>query len=99
MKLGKTVKELFADLGGIYEYELWKHYYNECPFGDYRNDLREALNCAILLAPHSKSDLTIKDFLLIKDVEEKKEDLPSAQELVNKTKAMIRGMRPPNGRK
>ena len=78
---------------------MWVTYYQEHPFGDYRNDFREDLNCAILLAPHSKSNLTIKDFLLIKDVEEKKEDLPGTQELVNKTRAMIRGMRPPNGRK
>lgn len=67
----------------IYEFEMWVNYYNECPFGDYRNDLREALNCAILLAPHTKSDLNIKDFLLVKeDVIEKEE--PTTKALVNK---------------
>lgn len=80
----------------VYEYQSWLNYYNEYPFGDYRNDLREALTCVNLLAPHTKSQLNLKHFMLIPD---KPRDIEEpAPDLVSKTKAMFRGMRPPNGK-
>ena len=78
----------------IYEFEMWLKYYKECPFGDYRTDLREALSCKILLAPYTKSNLSIDDFMLIRDKEVKSKPVAN---LVDKTKAMFRGMRAPNG--
>ena len=95
-ELGKSVRELFDSMS-IYEFQMWHTYFKEYPFGDYRNDLREALNCAILLAPHSERDLDPARFLLVKE-DEIKEEKP-VENLVDKTKAMIRGMRPTNGRK
>ena len=80
----------------VYEYQSWLNYYNENPFGDYRTDLREALTCVNLLAPHTKSQLNLKDFMLVPD---KQKEAKPVDNLVNKTKAMFRGMRPPNGGK
>ena len=71
---------------------MWQKYYNEYPFGDYRTDLREALSCKILLAPYTKSDLSLNKFMLMPDTEES-EDIP-IETLVAKTRAMIRGMKP-----
>lgn len=73
-ELGKSVRELFASMG-IYEFELWLHYYNECPFGDYRADLREALSCKILVSPYTKKNLSIDNFMLIPDEIEEKQEL------------------------
>ncbi len=80
----------------VYEFQSWLKYYNEYPFGDYRTDLREALTCVNLLAPHTKSNLSVKDFMLIPDKEDK--EAKPVPNLVEKTRAMIRGMRPPNGK-
>jgi hypothetical protein len=43
----------------------WWRYYCENPFGYRRNDLREALNCAVVAAPHSKKSLPLTSFLLV----------------------------------
>jgi len=45
----------------------WWRYYNECPFGYYRNDIREALNCAVIAAPHSRESLPLTSFQLFPD--------------------------------
>lgn len=76
----------------IYEFQMWHVYFKECPFGDYRTDLREALSCKLLLAPYTKSDLSLEDFMLIKDDEEEQEEVKPVENLVAKTKAMFRGM-------
>ena len=82
---------------GIYEFNMWLKYYKECPFGDYRTDLREALNCKLLLAPYSKSDLPLDPFMLIKDDVEEQEEAKPVANLVDKTRAMFRGMGAKNG--
>ena len=81
----------------IYEFEMWLKYYKECPFGDYRTDLREALSCKLLLAPYTKSDLSIEDFMLIRDDVKDKEEVKPVENLVAKTRAMFRGMGAKNG--
>lgn len=75
---------------------MWLKYYKECPFGDYRTDLREALSCKLLLAPYTKSDLSLDSFMLIKDDVVQEEAKP-VENLVTKTRAMFRGMGAKNG--
>jgi len=85
---------------GVYEFNMWLKYYIECPFGDYRTDLREALNCKLLLAPYTKGDLSalpLDPYMLIQNDKEDKEDAKPVENLVNKTKAMFRGMVAKNG--
>jgi hypothetical protein len=48
----------------IYELNMWMEFYEETPFGDYVKDLREALNCAILLAPHVDKNIPPEDLML-----------------------------------
>ena len=76
---------------------MWLKLYKECPFGDYRTDLREALNCKLLLAPYTKGDLSLQDFMLIREDTEDQEEAKPVADLVNKTKAMFRGMGAKNG--
>lgn len=66
----------------------WFKYYNESPFGYYRNDMREALNCAVFAAPHSKKSLPLSSFQLMPD----KPERPSDEELAAKTNAIFGGM-------
>jgi hypothetical protein len=65
----------------------WWRYYCENPFGYRRNDLREALNCAVVAAPHSKKSLPLTSFLLVP--EEKKK--LSNKEISNKLHAILGG--------
>jgi len=66
---------------------MWLKYYNENPFGEYRKDLQSALMTKNLLAPWSKSELSLNSLLLVQ--EETK--LPSTEELTLKIQGMIRG--------
>lgn len=81
----------------IYEFEMWLKYYKECPFGDYRTDLREALSCKLQLAPYTESDLPLNTYMLIKDDIEEQDEAKPVKNLVDKTKAMFRGMGAKNG--
>ena len=69
------------------EFIYWWRYYQENPFGYKRNDLREALNCAVVAAPHSKKSLPLTSFLLVP--EEKKK--LSNKEISNKLHAILGG--------
>ena len=66
----------------------WFKYYNESPFGYYRSDMREALNCAVFAAPHSKTSFPLSSFML--DAPEKEK--PTAEELAEKTIGIFGGM-------
>ena len=73
------------------ELAMWRTYYSESPFGYYWKDMREALNCKVSLAPHSKSDLSLSTFTTISThlLEETEEPI---EQLVHRTKSMVRGM-------
>jgi len=73
---------------GLYEFQMWMKYYNENPFGEYRKDLQFALMTKNLLAPWSKSELSLSSLLL---VQEEEKELPSTEELTLKIQGMIRG--------
>ena len=61
----------------LYEYQMWLNYYNENPFGEYRKDLQSALMTKNLLAPWSKSELSLNSLLLVQEEEKEieQEDL------------------------
>lgn len=65
----------------------WWRYYNESPFGYMREDYRQALNCAVVAAPHTKKSLPLSAFLLVP--EEKKE--PTPEELAKKVHTIFGG--------
>jgi len=66
----------------------WWRYYNECPFGYYRNDIRQALNCAVIAAPHSRESLPLSSFMLIKEPEKP----PTNEELSEKLHSLFGGL-------
>jgi len=66
----------------------WWRYYNECPFGYFRDDIRQALNCAVSAAPHSRESLPLSSFLLFPE----KEKEPTPEELAEKLHAVFGGM-------
>jgi len=68
---------------------MWLQYYNENPFGEYRKDLQSALMTKNLLAPWSKSELSLSSLLLIQ--EEEKTNFPTTEELTVKLQGMLRG--------
>ena len=70
-----------------YEFRCWWIYYKEKPFGDSFLDYRGALTTKCLLAPWSKSDLPLKQFLLFPDQEEQEE--LTIEELTAKTQALL----------
>ncbi len=58
-----------------YEFLLWRQYYGETLFLNESEDYRAALSVKQLLAPHTKSEIPLKDLLLLrKDIEEPEED-------------------------
>lgn len=87
LEMGKTIREILTGKPGLntVEYFCWIKYYNENPFGYYRQDLREALNCKFLLAPYSKSDLSYRTFLMTPDESYK----PNIEELKFKVQAFF----------
>mgnify|MGYP003787379537 CR=1 FL=1 len=70
------------------EYLHWFKYYQENPFGYFRSDLRDALNCSILSAPYRKKRIPLTDFML-KQPEKKN---PSPSELKDKIVSIFGGM-------
>jgi hypothetical protein len=78
-----------------YEFLTWRQYYNEMPFGEKFEDYRAALSVKWLLAPHTKSEIPLTDFLLVP---------PEAvavdpQDLVNKCQAFFGTMEAHNQEK
>lgn len=67
------------------EYFCWQWYYQENPFGEYRKDLSNALTCQVMLAPYSKRETQLNDFMIV--AEEVMEEDP--KKLVNKVQALL----------
>jgi len=86
LELGKTIKELHEQISTV-ELLHWWRYYNEYPFGYYRSDLREALNCAVTAAPHSRKSHPLQSFLLFREPEPE----PTTEELTSKLHAIFGG--------
>ena len=82
--MGKSVKELFQSMN-LYEFQMWLQYYNENPFGEYRKDLQSALMTKNLLAPWSKSELSLSSLLLIQEEEKELE----SEDLARKIKGFL----------
>lgn len=56
-----------------YEFLLWKQYHGETLFLNESEDYRAALSVKQLLAPHIKSEIPLKDLLLLRKDEEQEE--------------------------
>jgi hypothetical protein len=59
-----------------FEFILWRDYYGETLFFSKAEDYRAALSVKQLLAPHTKSEIPLNDFLLFSDKPEEEEKDP-----------------------